>query len=168
MGKPLFDLVSSHNFKVVINLSALGFERSSGAIGFNRIEGIRGSAEVIKVPQITDLARVHSFPGRISYDPVRMSRGVDQNGILVKWWNKVATHDENGPPLGFKASITIFPMTSGANLFGVDRALAIVLHNAWPSSLEWGTFDAQAGGFLINAATFEYEYFGSTEITEEA
>jgi len=124
--------------------------------GCSKITGIEGKAEVIEIKEFSNLDTTHRFPGRISFNAVRLEKGLDLSGFLIEWWNKVSADTSGrGPGRHYKMNVRI----RSQDVQGGDSGLVLELLNAWPSALRISSFDASSSGILFHSVDLIHDGF---------
>ena len=141
-GPPQYPPVSFY-FKVKIG----GFPDD---MSFQTVEGLK-----VSVPNETkheeggENTYTHRFPGRISYDDLKLKRGMVIGSDLIQWFDISLQLFIFAPR---DITVTLMDAEGGA----LDEW---VFRNAWPKAWDIENFDAESSKLAVESISFSYQYF---------
>ncbi|MCO4769192.1 MAG: phage tail protein [Deltaproteobacteria bacterium] len=119
---------------------------------FNEIGGIKGDVEEFEIKEGGVNDRTYKAPGRVSWGPVTLKRGVDAEGALYKWWRQVVTNDKGGGKESLRRTVVI-------RLLDDDRQSTLKswkLKEAWPKSWEGPSFNSGGSELAFESITLNH------------
>ncbi|WP_312858236.1 phage tail protein [Pseudonocardia pini] len=135
--------------------------------GVTRISALRRSTEVIEHREGGDPSTARRSPGRTSFDPVRLERGVTHDTEFERWAGQVWTL---GAGLGAEVSLKDFRKDVGLELYNESGQLVIAYRilRCWVSQYQaLPELDASGDAVAIESITLENEgWERDTEVQE--
>jgi phage tail-like protein len=125
--------------------------------GVSRISALRRSTEVVEHREGGDPSTSHLSPGRTSYAPIRLERGVTHDAAFEEWANRVW---RLGAPAGSEVALASFRKDIVIELHNEagQLVLAYKVYRCWVSEYQaLPDLQAEANGVLIEAITLEHE-----------
>jgi phage tail-like protein len=115
--------------------------------GFSEVDLPAGRIEAVAYREGTDLnSAARLLPGRVSYGPLVLRRGISGNTELFEWWRSVA----EGNPDRRNVSVVLLD----------ERRNAVArwnLQDAWPTKYEPPSFDALGNDVAIETLELAHE-----------
>lgn len=157
-------------------------------VGFQRITGVKESFEVMTYIEGDAALSPRKIPGKFDFTNVTLTRGLDLEGSLLKWFNavkyamaQVMTIDQvsklpegqKSHIVAFRREFEIWTVPKGEAIRGVKEPKAIrngsswVLFNSWPFSYEEGPFDAQSSDIVFLKSELTHEGISRSYIVNE-
>jgi phage tail-like protein len=99
--------------------------------GVSRVSPLVRTAEVIEVRQGSDPASSQKLPGRISFAPIALERGITRDREFEKWADAVTGASGGTGAVNFRKDIVIEVYNERGQL-----ALAYLVHRAWVSEYQ--------------------------------
>ncbi len=123
---------------------------------FQEVSGIKGDVEEFEIKEGGVNDRTHKFPGRTTWGPVTLKRGIDTNQALYDWWRAIV-ENKSGGKRRRKVTITMFDedFTSTARKW--------TLENAWPKSWEGAALNSSGSELAFESIVLNHD--GVTEST---
>lgn len=123
------------------------------SMGFKEVDGLRHSTEVITYREGGDNTIERKSPGRTTWDPISLRRGMTTSVEMYEWARKVIrVHEASELDPNFRKDIDIVLR---------DKALKAVkiwrVYNCWVSGSEIPTLDAMGNEVLLESLTLEHE-----------
>ena len=132
-------MLRNYNFAVQID----GMDE----LHFSEVTGLSGEVQAIRFRSGTDLGTgAKVLPGRISYEPVTLERGLARDLALWEWLSTI----EGGQTDMRNVTISVLDEEH-------EPAIAFRLTSAWPSRLQLGRLDGLGNGVAIEKLTLTYE-----------
>ena len=125
--------------------------------GVSKISGLKRTTEVIEHREGGDPSSPRKSPGRTTYEPITIERGVTHDLEFEQWANKVWNF---GSGLGAEASLKDFRKDIIIELYNEAGQLAIAykLYRCWVSAYQaLPDLDANNSAVLIQQITVENE-----------
>lgn len=173
------------NFRFIVNFRVTGdtgvpgsqqagvnsFTKFTG--GFTSIDGLGMSVDGIGYREGGMNTSLHQMPGRVTYQPLSLSRGVilGQNEA-INWFKQLfAASSGEGIPgadgSSFRCDLDIFvldhPITGTPTIGAGDIVnssaykMKFTVHNAWISELRYSGLDATANSLMYESMTLVHE-----------
>ena len=147
------------NFKFRISLDG------KPVLGVSKVSAIKRTTEVIKHRVGNDPSHDSKSPGRTTYDPITLERGITHDSEFEKWSRTI--HSFGGDAMmdlaGYKRELILEIMNKKGNV--VHRYF---LHKAWVSEYTaLLDLDANANAIAIESLKIEIEGFEHDPITKE-
>ncbi len=125
--------------------------------GVSRVSGLKRVTEVIEHREGGDPSTSRKSPGRTTFEPITLERGLTYDHAFEEWANKVW---QFGAGLGAEVSLADFRkdvILEFMNEAG-QVALAYRIYRCWPSAYQaLPDLDANAGAVAIEAIVLENE-----------
>lgn len=132
-------MLRNYNFAVQID----GMDE----LHFSEVTGLSVEVQAIRFRSGTDLGTgAKVLPGRISYEPVTLERGLARDLALWEWLSTI----EGGQTDMRNVTISVLDEDH-------EPAIAFRLTSAWPSRLQLGRLDGLGNGVAIEKLTLTYE-----------
>ncbi len=132
-------MLRNYNFAVQID----GMDE----LHFSEVTGLSVEVQAILFRSGTDLGTgAKVLPGRISYEPVSLERGLARDLALWEWLSTI----EGGQTDMRNVTISVLDEEH-------EPAIAFRLTSAWPSRLQLGRLDGLGNGVAIEKLTLTYE-----------
>lgn len=132
-------MLRNYNFAVQID----GMDE----LHFSEVTGLSVEVQAIRFRSGTDLGTgAKVLPGRISYEPVTLERGLARDLALWEWLSTI----EGGQTDMRNVTISVLDEEH-------EPAIAFRLTSAWPSRLQLGRLDGLGNGVAIEKLTLTYE-----------
>ena len=132
-------MLRNYNFAVQID----GMDE----LHFSEVTGLSVEVQAIQFRSGTDLGTgAKVLPGRISYEPVTLERGLARDLALWEWLSTI----EGGQTDMRNVTISVLDEDH-------EPAIAFRLTSAWPSRLKLGRLDGLGNGVAIEKLTLTYE-----------
>ncbi len=147
--KPLADPYGGFNFHVEFEKTNDGIKAS-----FSEISGLKGDVEEFEVKEGGLNTRTHKFPGRVSWGPVTLKRGIDKEQVLYDWWRTIVSNADGGGKRRRNVTITMLDED-------FSTARKWTLENAWPKS--WEGASLNSGGSELAFESIVLNHDGVTE-----
>ncbi len=125
--------------------------------GVSRISALRRMTEVVEHRDGDDPSSVRKAPGRTTYEPITLERGVTHDVEFESWANKVWSL---GRGLGNEVSLKDFRKDLAIELYNEAGQLvrAYIVRRAWVSGYQaLPELDANANEVAIETLTLEHE-----------
>ena len=125
--------------------------------GISKCSGLKRSTEVLKFREGGDPSTSRIAPGRITFDPITLERGVTQDLEFERWANKVWNF--NGGP-GKEASLANFRKDIMLKVYNEAGQLVLgyKIYRCWVSEYQaLPDFDANANAIAIQHIKLENE-----------
>lgn len=134
-------------------------------LGVSKVGALKRTTEVVKHRSGGDNSFDHKSPGRTSYEPVTMERGITHDRAFRDWAAQV--HSYQGDPsmdlVNYKKDLTLEVLNERGQV-----AIRYFLYRCWVSSCtEVPDLDANANATAIESLTIEYEGHLRDESTTE-
>lgn len=110
-------------------------------VGFSDVSGLRSDTEIVEYKE-GDRRFTRKLPGKTSFDNVVLSRGVDRNGHLVAWRNRVIERGGTAAPDDNLRTTLIIDMYDRRGITG-NPIRTWRIEECWPAVLE---YDDLSGG----------------------
>jgi phage tail-like protein len=127
--------------------------------GVSRVSSLRRTTEVVTHREGGDSSVSRRSPGRTTFEPITMERGVTHDLEFERWANKV--WDLTGAP-GRQSSLKDFRKDLTIELYNEagQLVLAYNVYRAWVSEYSaLGDLDANANAVAIETITIQHEGF---------
>ncbi|UCD64466.1 MAG: phage tail protein [Candidatus Zixiibacteriota bacterium] len=124
-------------------------------LGVSKVTALKRTTEVVKHRDGGDNSRDHKSPGRTSYEPVTMERGITHDPEFEKWANLVHPYagDAAMDLKSFKKDLTLEVMNEKGHV-----ALRYFLYDCWVSEFQSvPDLDANANAVAIEYLKIELE-----------
>ena len=132
-------MLRNYNFAVQID----GIDE----LHFSEVTGLSVEVQAIRFRSGTDLGTgAKVLPGRISYEPVTLERGLARDLALWEWLSTI----EGGQTDMRNVTISVLDEEH-------EPAIAFRLTSAWPSRLQLGRLEGLGNGVAIEKLTLTYE-----------
>ena len=133
--------------------------------GFTSISGLSINTQNIQYREGGYNTTVHQIPGMTTFPPVTFSRGVlAGNDQAMVWMRGLFAVQAGGgaiatPGKSFRTDVTIYVNDHGNSAGAKTETpkMAIKLHNAWITTLNYTDLDATNGAILFETMTLVYE-----------
>jgi len=125
--------------------------------GINSISALRRTTHVVEYRDGGGPSTLRKSPGRTSFEPITLSRGVTHDAEFEEWANKVWTY---GAAAGSEMSLKDFRKDLLIELYNEagQLVLAYKVHRAWVSEyVALDDLDADANGVAISSIRLEHE-----------
>lgn len=148
-------VVNTHRFDPYKNFKFRVLWDGKPVLGVSKVSSLKRSTEVVKHRSGGDNSTDRKSPGRSSYEPVTLERGITHDLEFEKWANKVHTYD--GDPAmdlaGYKKDLILEVMNEKGQV-----ALRYFLHRCWVSEFQaLPDLDANANAVAIEHLKIELE-----------
>ena len=121
--------------------------------GFQEISGFKASLDTEAYAEGGENRFQHQLPTKKTYEPLVLKRGVVLLGSLLSiWCNATVTTALDAPIVKFNVMVFL------QNENGIP-IMTWTFINAYPTSFETSTLDAQKGEILFETLTLNYQYF---------
>lgn len=120
-------------------------------LAFSEVSGLQDSTEVVTYKE-GDRLYDRKAMGKTSFADIVMSRGVDANGALKSWRQRI--HERNFTPFGELRAHLIFTLYDRD---GSTRVAQWERKWCWPTDLETESLDGNASDILIQRVTLACE-----------
>jgi phage tail-like protein len=135
--------------------------------GISRVSALRRVTEVVEHREGGDPSSVHKSPGRTTYEPIVLERGVTHDPEFEEWANKVWNF---GSGLGAEVSLKDFRKDILIELYNEAGQLVIAykVYRCWVSEFQaLPELSANIGGVAIQAIKLENEGWERDEAVVE-
>ena len=135
--------------------------------GISRVSALRRVTEVVEHREGGDPSSVHKSPGRTSYEPIVLERGVTHDPEFEEWANKVWRH---GAGLGAEASLKDFRKDIRIELYNEAGQLVIAykVYRCWVSEFQaLPELSANISGVAVQSIKLENEGWERDEAVVE-
>ena len=125
--------------------------------GIHRVSALRRTTEVIEHREGGDPSTMRKSPGRTTFEPITLERGISHDVEFERWANKVWNL---GAGLGAEASLKDFRKDLVVELYNEagQLALAYKVYRCWVSSYQaLPDLDANSGNVAIQSITLQNE-----------
>jgi phage tail-like protein len=125
--------------------------------GVSKVSGLSHSTEVVTHREGGDFSLEGKSPGRTTFEPIRLERGVTHDRSFEDWAGKVW---KSGPSNGLEMSLKDFRKNVRIELFNEAGQLVIAwqVYRCWPSAYTaLAELDANAGAVAIESLVLENE-----------
>jgi len=143
------DPYGSFNFHVKID----GADDALAA-RFSEVSGLKGDVEVFEIKEGGLNDRTRTFPGRVTWGPVTLKRGIDADKTFYDWWRAIVENKSSAGDRRKKVTIQLLDED-----FSTKQTW--VLANAWPKS--WESASLNAGGSDLAFETVVLSHDGIEE-----
>lgn len=137
--------------------------RFTAPIGFMSISGLNGEMTPEEWKEITDPVTALKFPTEITFDNLVLSRGVDYDNNVSKWWASTILANQNVTDVD-RQEVTITALDKGTAAGGA-RSRVWTVNRAWPIGLRMNDFNAGESGVLIQSLVLANEGIRLTDAT---
>jgi phage tail-like protein len=123
--------------------------------GVSKVSGLRRTTQVVSYRDGLDLSRERKSPGRTTFDPIALERGVTHDHSFEAWANKVWTGQS-----GIQTSLKDFRKDIRIELLNEagQIVLAWMVYRCWPSEfVALPELDANAAAVAIEHLVLENE-----------
>ena len=121
--------------------------------GFQEVSGFKATIDTEAYTEGGENRFQHQLPVKKSYEPLVLKRGVALSGSLLNTWCKASVLTAIDAPLTMFNVILMLQNEMGLPI------LTWTFVNAYPTSFETSTLDAQKGEILFETITLNYQYF---------
>lgn len=124
--------------------------------GFSSVSAISSDTAVEEVYEITHNHSIKT-PGTSTAAAVTLNRGISLTSnmeFLLKWRSSILAHTDDK----LYGMVIIYPhkrINAGTSIGKFKIVAPLYLHDAWPSSMSFGPWDANSSNILIQSITFE-------------
>ncbi len=118
---------------------------------FSEVGGLKADVEEFEIKEGGLNSRTHKLPGRVTWGPITLKKGVGDENFFNEWWDKVVNS-----PGDCRKNVTILLLDDKFETF---RRWEI--KNAWPKSWEGVALNARSAELAIETLTLNHE--GVTE-----
>jgi phage tail-like protein len=125
--------------------------------GISKVSALRRTTEVIEHREGGEHSTSRKSPGRTSFEPITLERGVTHDPDFEQWANKVWTFSRGQ---GSEVSLKDFRKDLILELYNESGQLVLsyFIFRAWVSAYQaLPDLDANAGGVAIQTITLEFE-----------
>ena len=126
---------------------------------FSEVSGIKGDVEVFEVKEGGLNTMTRTFPGRVTWGPVTLKRGIDNDKTFYKWWRAIVGNESGGKR---RRTVTITMLDEDFT----TTARIWTLQNAWVKS--WEGASLNAGGSDLAFESIVLSHDGIEESYEES
>ena len=137
--------------------------------GISRISALKRTTQVVEYRQGRDPSTVRKSPGRTSFEPITLSRGVTHDPAFEEWANKVWSP---GAGAGNEVALKDFRKDLVIELYNEAGQLVIAykVHRAWVSEyVALSDLDAGESAVAIQSITLQHEgWERDTSVVEPA
>jgi len=123
---------------------------------FTEVSGIKADVEEHEIKEGGLNDRTHKYPGRITWGPITLKKGMGDEKFFWDWWNKMVTSSKRTDKTK-NLTIVLYDRT------GSKAVRRWHVEKAWPKSWEAPTLNAGASEIAIESLTLNHE--GITEST---
>jgi phage tail-like protein len=125
--------------------------------GISRISGLRRTTDVVEHREGAEPSAVHRSPGRSSYAPIVLERGVTHDTAFEDWANQVwrlgAAVGQESALASFRKDVRIEVLNEAGQL-----VIAYTVYRCWVSVYQpLPDLDARASVTLLESITLEHE-----------
>ena len=134
-------------------------------LGISKVGALKRTTEVVKHRSGGDNSFDHKSPGRTSYEPVMLERGITHDLEFERWANRVHTYqgDTSMDLLNYKKDLTLEVMNERGQV-----AIRYFMYRCWVSEFTaMPDLDANANAVAIENMKIEMEGFLRDEATTE-
>jgi phage tail-like protein len=135
--------------------------------GISRVSALKRTTQVVEYRQGGDPSTVRKSPGRTSFEPITLSRGVTHDPAFEQWANKVWNHGSGG---GNEVSLKDFRKDIIIELFNEAGQLVIAyrVYRAWVSEfVALSDLDATESAVAFQSITLQHEGWERDEAVVE-
>jgi len=150
-------VVNSHRFDPYKNFKFRVLWDNKAVLGVSKVSALKRSTEVVKHRSGGENSIDHKSPGRTSYEPITLERGLTHDPEFEAWANKVHTYagDAAMDLAGYKKELTLEMMNEKGQV-----AFRYFLHACWVSEFTaMPDLDANANAVAIESMRLELEGF---------
>jgi len=119
---------------------------------FTEVSGLKGDVEEFEIKEGGLNTRTHKLPGRVSWGPITLKKGLGDETFFNEWWDKVVSN-------------TSGEVRKNVKVLLLDREMSTVrtweIKNAWPKSWEAPNLNAGSSELAIETLVLNHE--GVTE-----
>ena len=144
------DPFGSFNFHVEID------GEDNIAAYFNEVSGLKGQVEEFEIKEGGVNDRTHKFPGRVTWGPVTLKRGIDTDQAIYNWWRQVVENNKGGGQRKLRRKVRIVLLDDE---FNEERSWTI--QEAWPMSWEGPSLNSSGSELAFESVTLNHS--GVTE-----
>lgn len=158
-------VVNTHRFDPYKNFKFRVLWDGKPVLGVSKVSSLKRSTEVVKHRSGGDNSTDRKSPGRSSYEPVTLERGITHDLEFEKWANKVHTYagDPAMDLAGYKKDLILEVMNEKGQV-----ALRYFLHRCWVSEFQaLPDLDANANAVAIEHLKIELEGWERDTATTE-
>jgi len=119
---------------------------------FNEVSGLKGDVEEFEIKEGGVNGYTHKMPGRVSWGPITLKRGIDPNQSFYNWWRAVV-ENQSGK---IRKKVRIVMLDED---FTEKKSWTLV--DAWPKSWEGPAFNS--GGSELAFESITLNHHGVTE-----
>lgn len=134
-------------------------------LGISKVGALKRTTEVVKHRSGGDNSFDHKSPGRTSYEPVMLERGITHDLEFERWANRVHTYqgDTSMDLVNYKKDLTLEVMNERGQV-----AIRYFMYRCWVSEFTaMPDLDANANAVAIENMKIEMEGFLRDEATTE-
>lgn len=134
-------------------------------LGVSKVGALKRTTEVVKHRSGGDNSFDHKSPGRTSYEPVMLERGITHDLEFERWANRVHTYqgDTSMDLVNYKKDLTLEVMNERGQV-----AIRYFMYRCWVSEFTaMPDLDANANAVAIENMKIEMEGFLRDEATTE-
>ncbi|WP_425260009.1 phage tail protein [Rubrivivax sp. RP6-9] len=134
-------------------------------LGVSKVGALKRTTEVVKHRSGGDNSFDHKSPGRTSYEPVMLERGITHDLEFERWANRVHTYqgDTSMDLVNYKKDLTLEVMNERGQV-----AIRYFMYRCWVSEFTaMPDLDANANAVAIENMKIEMEGFLRDEATAE-
>lgn len=150
-------VVNAHRFDPYKNFKFRVLWDNKPVLGVSKVSALKRSTEVVKHRSGGENSIDHKSPGRTSYEPITLERGLTHDPEFEAWANKVHTYagDAAMDLAGYKKELTLEMMNEKGQV-----AFRYFLHACWVSEFQaLPDLDANANAVAIETMRLELEGF---------
>jgi phage tail-like protein len=114
---------------------------------FTEVSGLKGDAEEFEIKEGGRNSHTHRLPGRVSWGPVTLKKGLGDEKFFHEWWDKVVK-----TPKDCRKKVSIILMNDKW-----DEVRRWELEDAWPKSWETATLNANSSEMAIETLVLNHK-----------
>lgn len=144
----LTDPYGSYNFYVEIKNAD-----SDNKAWFTEVSGLKGDVETFEIKEGGVNTHTHTFPGRVTWGPVTLKKGLDNDLTFYKWWQAIVNNDSGG---NRRRDVTITLLDED-----FSTVTTWTVKNAWVKSYEGPALNSGASDLAFETIVLSHD--GVTE-----
>ena len=123
---------------------------------FAEASGLKGDVGEFEIKEGGVNDRTHRFPGRVTWGPITLKRGVDKDRAFYDWWRQVVENKKGSGKKTLRRSVRIVQLDED-----MSTVRTWTLVNAWPKSWEGPAFNSGGSELAFEAVVLNHD--GVTE-----
>ena len=165
MSPPTGFIVNVHRIDPYKNFKFRILMDNKPVLGVSKVSALKRTTEVIKHRSGAENSLEHKTPGRTTYEPITLERGITHNTEFEKWANQVHSYESDSMMdlVNFKKDLILEIMNEKGQI-----ALRYILHRCWVSEFTAiSDLDADENAIAIESIKIEIEGWTRDTDTKE-